>query len=406
MIKYDFTGMLDACQDVINDPERTSVYQNLKRELNRFFRDSKCEDIIYTRNDSLFFGMCVYPVVDKDMVKLILQDDGKVRFQKYVIEIDSKIFNPLLGVTTDEFLAMLLHEVGHIINDPTPVEQVRDAINVSLAKENTTLSIIDSVQYYQIMAYGIKTAVRRMNSMFFIYKDGEVLADEFVMMCGYQESLNSVFRKLCKNGMKVNDDVNKLAALTWTLNLYKNVELRRIPALKLLRRASSLTSSKLDKKEYEIVANALKSIDTSAVHEAAKPFKDCDFYFVYVHESGASTTGLKKKDTKYAVLRKKVTSNKLRDFESDIYEYTLRSRHVSTEEDALYLMRQINLRITAIEDALNKERFDEYERQRWFELHDKYCALRQNMAENIKYRYDYSGSVITVQYPDIVENRY
>jgi hypothetical protein len=101
-----------------------------------------------------------------------------------------------------------------------------------------------------------------------------------------------------------------------------------------------------------------------------------------------------------------VTNNKLREFESDIYEYTLRSRHVATEEDALYLMRQINLRITAIEDALNKERFDEYERDRWFALHDKYCSLRAEMAANTKYRYDYSGSIITVQYPEIVENRY
>jgi hypothetical protein len=402
MIKYDFSNLLEACELVISNPERASSYQNLRKELNKFFKDSKCTDIIYTRNDSLFFGMCVYPVVSTLDVQMIVQDDGKYRFKNYVIEIDSKIFNPIIDITPNELLAMLLHEVGHIINDPNPVEQVRDAINVSLAKENTTLSIVDTVQYYQILAYGIKNTVRKMNSMFFIYRDGEVLADEFVMMCGFQDELNNVFRKLCKNGMKVNDDVNKLAALTWTLNLYKNVELRRIPALKLLRRASSITSSKLDKKEYEIVANALKSIDTSAIKEAAKPFKDCDFYYVLVQE-GAS---LKKKDTKFAILRKMVTNNKLRDFESDVYEYTLRSRHVATEEDALYLMRQINLRITAIEDALNKERFDEYERDRWFALHDKYCSLRAEMAANTKYRYDYSGSVITVQYPEIVENRY
>ena len=359
MIKYDFSDLHEACDLVIANPERASAYQSLRKELNKFFRDSKCTDIIYTRNDGLFFGMCVYPVVDKLDVKMIVQDDGKYRFKNYVIEIDSKIFNPIIDITASEFLAMLLHEVGHIINDPTPVEQVRDAINVTLAKENTTLSIIDTVQYYRILAYGIKNTVRKMNSMFFIYRDGEILADEFVMMCGFQDELNNIFRKLCKNGMKVNDDVNKLAALTWTLNLYKNVELRRIPALKLLRRASSITSSNLDKKEYEIVANALKSIDTSAIREAAKPFKECDFYYILVQE-GAS---LKKKDTKFAILRKMVTSNKLRDFESDIYEYTLRSRHVATEEDALYLMRQINLRITAIEDALDKERFDEYKEQ-------------------------------------------
>ena len=163
MIKYDFSDLHEACDLVIANPERASSYQNLRKELNKFFRDSKCTDIIYTRNDGLFFGMCVYPVISKLDVKMIVQDDGKYRFQNYIIEIDSKIFNPIIDITGSELLAMLLHEVGHIINDPNPVEQVRDAINVSLAKENTTLSIIDSVQYYQILAYGIKNTVRKIH---------------------------------------------------------------------------------------------------------------------------------------------------------------------------------------------------------------------------------------------------
>lgn len=399
-ITYDFDDLQDACGAVIANPNKTSEYQKLRRELNKFFKDSTCQDILYTKNDSVFFGMCVYPIVDQDMVKLILQDDEKVRFKKYVIEIDSKIFDPFIDITSGEFLAMLLHEVGHIINDPTPVEQVRDAINISLAKENTTLSVIDSVQFYQILSYGIKNTVRKMNSMFFIYKDGEFLADEFVVMCGYGDQLNSIFKKLCKNGMKVNDDVNKLAALTWTLNIYKNVGTRRIPALSVLRKASSLSPSILEKKEMEIMANALKTIDTSSLHESTD--LNSDNFYVYITEGSS----LKKKETKYAALRRAVTDNHLRDFENDLYEYKMRSRHVSTEEDALYLMRQINLRINAIEDALNKERYNEYERDRWFDLHDKYCSLRAEMASNVKYRYDYSGSVITVQYPEIQENRF
>jgi hypothetical protein len=345
--------------------------------------------------------MCVYPVIDKEMVKIILQDDAKVRFKNYMIEVDSKLFNPILEINPGELLAILLHEVGHIINDPNPVEEVRDAINVSLAKTDSTISMADSVQFYQIIAYGIKNTIRKMNSMFIIYKDGEVLADEFVLMCGFGEELNSVHKKLRRNGMKVNDDVSKLAALTWSLNVYKNLSTRRIPALNVLRRVYSICPSRLEKKEIEIVTNALKSIDVSSMSEAAKPFNQCDFYYVFVNEGGF----LKKKETKFADLRKKVTTNRLREFEGDLYEYALRIRHISTEEDALYLMRQINLRITAIEDALAKERFSDYEKKQWYDLHERYNALRDQLANNVKYRYNYSSSVITVQYPDIVENR-
>ena len=399
--RYDFSDLLEACANCIATPNKNSVYLSLRKELNKFFKDSACIDIIYTKNDSVFFGMCVYPIIDKEMVKMILQDDEKIRFKQYVIEIDSKLFNPVIDIQPEEFLAVLLHEVGHIINDPNPVEQARDAINISLAKTNTSLNIINSVQFYQILAYGIKNTIRKLNSMFFIYKDSEVLADEFVEMCGYGKDLEDVHKKLVKNGMKVNDDVDKLAALTWTLNVYRNINTRRIPAMNVLRRVYSICPSRLEKKELEIATNALKSIDVSNINEEA--MYD-DLYVVFTEDS--SSTSLKKKETKYAMFKREVSRNHLRDFEQDAYEYTLRIRHISTEEDALYLMRQINLRIVAIEDALNKVRFSESDKKRWYALLDKYYALREQMANNTKYRYDYSNSVITVQYPDIVENRF
>lgn len=400
-INYDFDGLIDACEDIINNPNKNNNYMTLRRELNKFFRDSTCEDITYTKSDGPFFGMCVYPIIDKDMVKLIIQDDEKIRFKKYVVEIDSKIFSPFIDIQPREFLAMLLHEVGHIINDPNPVEEVRDAIAVTMAKENMSIKVPDSVQYYQILTYGIKNTIRKLNSMFFIYKDGETLADEFVMMCGFTEDLQNVFDKLCKNGFKVNDSQNKLAALTWTLSLYKNVKTRRIPAIRLLSRMHSLSPSYYEKKEMEIVTNALKSIDDNALIESAKPFRECDFYYVYITEGDK----VKKKETKFAQLRKNIDRNRMREFESDLYEFSMRLRHTATEEDALYLMRQINLRITAIEDFLNKERLSESERDHWYKILDKYYAMREEMSKNCKYRYDYSGSIIQVSYPDIVENR-
>ena len=170
-INYNFEDLVECCGDIIVKPSATNL-NNLKKELNKFFTDSKCTDIIFTDNDSLFFGMCVYPIVDKDLVVKILQDDEKVRFNKYSIEIDSKIMHPSIAITSRELLAMLLHEIGHIINDPSPVEELRDAINVGLAKNGDSLNIPKTVQYYQILAFGFKNTVRKMNSMFFIYKDG------------------------------------------------------------------------------------------------------------------------------------------------------------------------------------------------------------------------------------------
>ena len=106
-IRYNFDDLEMACAEIIDSDGRRGL-DKLKKELNAFFKDSKCRDIIFTRSDSLFFGMCVYPHVDKEMVIEILQDDKKVRFSEYTIEIDSKILHPALSITPQEFLAMIL----------------------------------------------------------------------------------------------------------------------------------------------------------------------------------------------------------------------------------------------------------------------------------------------------------
>lgn len=399
-INYDFSDLLDDCQDILigNNPSNTNLLQ-LKKDLNRFFKDSTCTDIIFTKNDSLFFGMCVYPITDKDIINTILQDDQSVRFNKYSIEIDSKLLDPILDINCHEFLAMLLHEVGHIINDPTPVEQLRDAISIGLAKKGDSLNIPKTIQYTQILTFGIKNTVRKMNSMFFIYKNGEVLADEFVHMCGYGEALNSVFNKICKSGMKINDEVNKLTALTWTLSLYKDVKLKRIPALRLLKKMKAISGSKTEKREMEILEKSLVTIDDISINELYD-LNNRDIY--YVTESSKNTS----RKSRFAELRKDATLKNIKGFESDVYEYTMRIRHISTEEDALYLMRQINLRISVIEDFLDRNRLSESEQKKWWNLLDKYYSLREKMSKDVHYRYDYSGSVIQVNYPDIVKDRY
>ena len=260
-IRYDFDDLEMACAEIIDSDGKRGL-TNLKKELNRFFKDSNCKEILFTKSDTLFFGMCVYPQVTKELVVEILQDDKNVRFKEYSIEIDSKILNPMLGITPRELLAMVLHEVGHIVNDNGPVDEVRKVIALQLTKNGDSLNIPKTAQYYTIISYGIKDTVRKLTSMLFVYRDGEVLADEFVHMCGYGEDLNSIFDKICKSGMKINDrTANKLTALAWVLSVYKEIKIKRIPALKLLEKMHGISGSQLEKREMEIMANDIKTID-------------------------------------------------------------------------------------------------------------------------------------------------
>lgn len=397
-VRYDFTDLEMACAEIIDSDGRKGLEQ-LKKELNLFFKDSSCRDVIFTRSDSLFFGMCVYPHVDKEMVTEILQDNKKVRFNEYTIEIDSKILHPALSITPQEFLAMILHEVGHIVNDTAPVDEVRKVIALQLTKKGDSLNIPKSAQYYIIISYGIKDTIRKLTSMFFVYKDSEVLADEFVHMCGYGEHLNTIFDKVCKSGMKTNDkSVNKLTALAWTLSVYKEIKIKRIPAIRLLDKMHAISGSALEKREMEIMKNAISTIDDSNVQECCD-YNNQELYYVF----NESKTEIKR--SKYAELRKASAIKNIRKFEQDLYEYKMRIRHVADEDDAYYLMRMVNTRISVIEDFLDHERLSEQEHKRWWGLLEKYYSLREELANTTTYRYDYSDSMIVVKYPDIKPGR-
>lgn len=397
-ITYNFTDLEDACSVVIASDGRKGL-DMLKKELNRFFKGSKCREILFTRSDTMFFGMAVYPHIDKELLTEILQDDKTVRFNEYSIEIDSKVLHPSLDITPREMLAMVLHEVGHIINDPTPVDEVRKALALQLTKTGDSLNIPKSAQYYTIISYGIKDSVRKMTSMFFIYKDGEVLADEFVLMCGYEKDIDSIFQKICKSGVRINDNnVNKLTALAWTLSLYKEMKVKRIPALRLLSKMRSISGSVLEKREMEIMQNAIKTIDDSNIQECCD-YTNQDMYYIF----NENKTGIVR--SKYAEMRKDATVKNIRKFEQDLYEYKMRIRHLADEDDAYYLMRMVNTRISVIEDFLDHERLSEAEHKRWWALLEKYYSLREELATTSTYRYDYSDSLIVVKYPDIKPGR-
>ncbi len=374
-IKYDFSEFRKIMSALKSDQSSMRLNQ-LKTELNEFFKDSTCKDVIYTNNtDKLFFGMCVMPIVDGDTAVSILQSDKAERFNAYYLELDSRLFSPLLNLTSDELVAILLHEVGHIVNTPKPVEEVRSAVDIYLAKNKETLVISDSVHYREILAYGIKNSIRKLTSLF-EYKDDEIIADEFVVMCGYGPQLESAYSKIVKNTSRINRDVsNKLIVLQWTLRLYKNVKFERISALKMLNQGKGMTASKLEIREMENVIRRLNKIDDDALLES---------------------TILEFKGVNEIVRGMKVKG--MRNLEDELYEYNMRIRNIDDEDTALLMLRQINLRISIIDDYIATEKLSESEAERWSTLRGKYNILRDDLGKKKVYSKKFYG--LWVEYPE------
>ena len=378
-IKYDFsdfeTIMFNFKQD--QSPSRLRA---IKDELNKFFKDSTCKEVIFTKNnDKMFFGMCVMPFMSGEDVVDIITGENKKRIESYFIEIDSKILE--LGLTARELVATLLHEVGHLVNDSTPIEHVRKALNVYLAKTNDHLVITDSIHYRDLLAYAFKDSLRKVSSLFF-KEDDEIIADEFVVACGFGNELESAYRKLTSKMTSLNKGVsNKLLVLQWILRIYKEVKIRRIGALHSINRAKVLTGSSLEKRELNTISRAINQIDDDAlIQEAANSL-------------------LRKGSEMY----RKFKYKGMRSLEDDLYEYSLRVKNVDEEDEALLLLRQLNLKISMIDDYIMTEHLSESERERWEGLKRKYQMVRDDLSKKNTYSEKYYG--LFIQTP-VIKSRY
>lgn len=359
---------LDKLEEYIIAIKRTPSPSNLKaleNELNRFFTESHCNGVIYTKNtDKLFFGAKIDIVLSDTDVKNIVMNDNIIKINNYYLELDSKLFEDL-NLTGKELTAIILHEIGHIVIGGNTIAEVRKVLDYYYTKKNTNLDIKNASRYASVLKYGISDAIMKLNSIFYKTDPEEIAADTFVHACGYSPYLISAFNKIMRSGSNINKGAPKLATLEWSLALYKNIGMKRIPALKLLDRVCELSGSELDKKAAKNLARDLQQLD---------PMVESSFL-------------MESKDSAFSKLKR----NGLKSIENDLYEFQVRVRNAETESDTFYTLKQINSRISILDDYLLELSEDDREYERWYKVLCKYRALREDLAKTKVYNHKQYG---------------
>ena len=371
---FDFTDLTDIILKMKEYPDDVNamLLSQLKDEINSFFKDSKCKELVFTQNtDKMFFGIIVMPIVNNPYD--IIQGTELVRIKEYYLEIDSKIFSPMLGLSADEIIAILLYQISAMVNDSTPIDTVRKNIDVYLVKNNEQIKISESAHYAYILEFGIKDALRKVTSIF-EKSHNEILASSFLIACGYAEELEDAFDKIDQNGYNMNKDcdTSDIIVMSWVIRLYSAVKLRRIVAIKTIKKCLALTASQLEKREMNNLIKCLERIDDSSLLEG---------FF---------------SDTYSKIKYKNVKS-----YEDDYFEYAMRVKNVNREDDALSLLHSINVRMNIIDDYLSSEKLSENDQKRWNALYLKFDKLREVLSNKNLYGTDYSRIYIT--YPTAQE---
>lgn len=368
---YDFNDLLTIIDSLKQDAD-PDVLRNFAYELNMFFRDVKCEGVLYTNNTDLdFFGVYVQPVLKEKDVYPLLISDYTTTIEKYYVELDSKLFNPLLGLTNREILAIILHDIGSMINSSGPIDRAVKEIDLYLDTTNDVLRTTDNVNYVAILTFGLKDLLHKLTSIFTADLTSNVAIDDFIMSCGFINELNSAISKLKKFGYlnMFSEGGSPSAIIAWTIRIYNDIKGQRIRTIRLLRKAASYTPVRLVKREMNHMITALSRIDDSSILESV--FDDVKM--------------------KYQSMAKKFTMSSIKDIEEDYYDYAVTLQNVNDEDDALLLLHRINSRMSVIDGILNddKPQISDRERKAFADLYERYNKLRNDVIAKKVYKRNY-----------------
>lgn len=356
-----------------------SQLNKLKTELNTFFPNAKCKEIIYTNNtDKLFFGMRVYPNIDGNDAIEIVGDSKTKPFKSYYLEFDSKLFDDMLGLDEKEYTAILLHEIGHIVYDTETIDEVRRQLDMYFAQTDEHVNLRASKGYRELLAYALKDSVMKVGSAFTKIGNTEIIADSFVAACGYGPYLESGMRKIARSTYYLNRDIdNRLITLSWVIRLGNEFNIRRLPSIKTLNKAKQLTGSKLENRELTYAVNTLSHMDD--------PMEE-------------ASSGLDNVKARFSNKFKQFKLNGIRALKNDVYEFNLRLRCAESEEDLALLIRNVNSDIAILEDYLSEEMPDD-ERQSVLDALEQLYDIRQRAAKDKRVQSSYA-SIINVVYPE------
>ena len=360
----------------LDEEHSSTTLTKIQAELNKFFIKSKCKGVYFTRNtDKLFFGMRVYPVLSGDEALKTLMADTPSFFDGYYLEIDSKLCDPLLYITDKEWVALILHEVGHIVYDTSTIDEVRNHIDAYFAKSGESFDLKSSRGFRELLAWAIKDSCFKVASLFAKHGNSEMIADAFVAGCGFGPELESAMKKIVSGISYMYKDIDdRFITLSWVLRVGREFELFRLPAVKTLNKAAKLTGSSLERKEIEYAAKVMTTM--------SDPMSEGVFENI-----GNSWNN--------AIMRFKQKS--IRGVKQDVYELQLRLRTAEEIDELMSIIRSCNNYISIIQDYLT-ENISDAEREDCCNVLQDLYSIRQQAAKDKNVRARYSG-YIQVVYP-------
>ena len=384
--------------DVCNKNNNIQNEQKVRAVLNQseILGSTKCSKFVFNENtDKPFFGITVIPKIENIKDIILKENEETLKIKEYMVEIDSRLYTKYCFDSYDVALIMV-HEIYGTICDSSVGRVIKDAINVYLANVDETKLNPDTVEYnYELFEVGIEDAARKVNSLFF--KDmanvTEVNDDYICKILDYCAEFKRVTDRIIKSRSYMDKKyLGRFAILSWALNIFKNMKYIRMDALDILFNSLNYEPSKLVIMQINKMIHSLKYVKKGNGKS-------------YLNESTMISEGFK---DFISSLGNRYKYNAYKTLEDELYEYSLKVKNVELDDEALYLLREINTRISLISEYIMNYEDDTSDKDKlmlknYKELLDRYSKLRSELVKKTTYKEKYLGLFVDTP---VIKSRY
>lgn len=345
-----------------------SIQNEIQSILNNIFRTKECTEVLYTENfGNQPFGIFVLPVIHDSYIKYILYTDIQVLLKEYSIEIDSNVVTLL---EAEELASYIVEEI-YGITSPYIVENLRSILDLTIYGHDYDITCKDfTFEKKKIIKFGMHDIIQKLGSL--TTKDLSKIGNNvYSKAFDIDDTINTVVTKLQSSiFLSIETEIPKNEVMDMVMYIVKNFETKCTDMITTLENTKQFISSTLMKdmiertikalsKHYEKVSESSIALDPDIVYEGVPFF-----------------TKLKK--------------NGLRQIEDDLYEFKVRCKNCEVQDDAIYIMRQINSRLAILDDYVTNANLSDYERDKYLDLIYKFRNLREDIGKKtIRYKKNY-----------------
>ena len=357
-------------EDFIDCSSIESSIDKIQKTLNNIFPTKECNEVIFNTENygKIPFGIMVNPNISCEQLGMLLLNDNINNdiLERYSVEIDSNIFNILAA---EEVAAYIVEEVYGIVS-PDTVTLVMALIDKSICRTGIDIRCRDIVydDKFPIILYGIKDVIQKTGSL--LNKNSELIgANVFAKAFDTETEIKNVVDKIKSvYGIMINNDsIDRTSLFIRLIDFCSDFETNFNMIRDAMIKAKSFSVSILQKRDIDFVLKYIDScVDESAINENYNIMLESIPFFSKLKRKG------------------------LKQIEDDLYEFQIRVKNCEVQEDALYILRQINSRIAILDDYAMSSDISDYERDKYIDLVMKFRKLREEIGKkNVKYKKSY-----------------